>query len=263
MPRRIGMGLVGPTERLFITAWPVIAVIVVFSATPIAAPQESAAGSPKTVWNGVYTGPQAKRGQTVYEAHCSSCHQADLSGYNGILKGERFMTGYREASVFRLFDKTKSTMPRGAPGSLPDQAYVDIAAYVLKSNGFPEGTEELSMQSMPGILVTVKTGPEPPPNFSLVQTVGCLVQRDSEWVLIHGAHPSRSGHPRPSPEEPLADADRPLGGTTFSLIVSAAFDLSPSLGKKVEARGFLIRRPAESRINVTSLEPIGPSCQQE
>ena len=228
-------------------------------------PQESAAPSARTVWSGVYTDAQATRGQADYEAHCASCHQPDLSGYKDILKGSRFMDDYREASLFRLFDKIKTTMPRGAAGTLSDQSYIDIVSYVLKSNEFPSGADELTVDRMPGIMVTGKGGPEPPPNFSLVQVVGCLTRRESDpsWLLTNTTDPVRAGHPQPSPDEPLADAAKPLGSSTFDLIVSAAFDPAPDAGKKVEARGFLIRRAGGSRINLTSLQALDSSCKQE
>ena len=50
-----------------------------------------------TVWSGVYSEAQAARGQAEYGTHCASCHQDDLSGYQSILRGDRFMndTGKR------------------------------------------------------------------------------------------------------------------------------------------------------------------------
>jgi S-disulfanyl-L-cysteine oxidoreductase SoxD len=243
----------------------VIAATGMFSAGPAAAPQESAAPPARTVWSGAYTDAQATRGQADYEAHCAGCHQPDLSGYQDILKGSRFMDDYREASVYRLFDKIKTTMPRGAAGSLSDQSYIDIVSYVLKSNEFPSGPDELTADRMPAIMVTGKSGPEAPPNFSLVQVVGCLTRRESDpsWLLTDTTDPVRAGHPQPTPEEPLADAAKPLGSSTFSLIVSAAFDPARDAGKKVEARGFLIRRAGGSRINLTSLQALDSSCKQE
>jgi mono/diheme cytochrome c family protein len=243
----------------------VIAAIGMFSASPAAAPQESAAPSARTVWSGVYTDAQATRGQADYETHCASCHQPDLSGYQNILKGSRFMDDYREASVYRLFDKIKTTMPRGAAGALSDQSYIDIVSYVLKSNEFPSGADELTADQLPVIMVTGKSGPEPPPNFSLVQVVGCLTRRESDpsWLLTNTTDPVRASHPQPTPDEPLADAAKPLGSSTFNLIVSAAFDPARDAGKKVEARGFLIRRAGGGRINLTSLQALDSSCKQE
>ncbi len=88
---------------------------------------------------GVYTEAQAVRGQSEYATHCANCHRDDLSGYNDILKGRRFMEKNRESSLHLLFDKTKTTMPRGAPATLSDKAYVDIVSYLLKVNEFPAG----------------------------------------------------------------------------------------------------------------------------
>src|SRR5258705_1365693 len=39
-----------------------------------------AAQSLRTVWDGVYSDAQAKRGRELYSAKCLSCHGADLSG---------------------------------------------------------------------------------------------------------------------------------------------------------------------------------------
>ena len=42
-----------------------------------------------------------------------------------------------------LLDKIKTTMPADAPGSLSDAQALDLTAFVMKSNGFPPGDEEL------------------------------------------------------------------------------------------------------------------------
>ena len=36
------------------------------------------AQSPRTVWDGVYSDAQAKRGRELYSSKCLSCHGADL-----------------------------------------------------------------------------------------------------------------------------------------------------------------------------------------
>src|SRR5687768_8353290 len=63
--------------------------------TVAAAAQSSESTSKTTVWQGVYTEAQATRGQSEYTTHCANCHRDDLSGYNSILKGSRFMHNYR------------------------------------------------------------------------------------------------------------------------------------------------------------------------
>ena len=51
-----------------------------------------------------------------------------------------------------------------------------------------------------------------------------------------------------------------LGPKTYRLLVSAAYKPDAYKRHKVEVRGFLIRRPTESRLNITSLETLDPSC---
>jgi mono/diheme cytochrome c family protein len=170
----------------------VLAAALTMSFAPLARAQGSQSPSPVpsqpfgTVWSGVYGSDQAARGQSEYATYCASCHRDDLTGYESVLKGERFMNKYREASLYLLFEKTKTTMPRNAAGSLSDQTYVDILSYMLKANDFPAGARELTVDALAGIKLVGQDGPEPVPDFALVQVVGCLTQRssDSAWVLF-------------------------------------------------------------------------------
>src|SRR5687767_14990176 len=106
-------GRYGPAKagHYVLVAFHVLAAFAFFVAvTVVAAAQSTESTSKTTVWQGVYTEAQAARGQTAYASHCTSCHRDDLSGYNSILKGPRFMHNYRESSLNVLFDKTKTTM---------------------------------------------------------------------------------------------------------------------------------------------------------
>jgi mono/diheme cytochrome c family protein len=221
---------------------------------------QSTDASRTTVWQGVYSEEQAARGQAEYDAHCARCHREDLTGYNSILKGPRFLQIYRETSLDILFDKTKTTMPRGAAGTLTDKAYVDIVAYVLKTNAFPAGAAELRVEELARIQVTGKEGPQEVPEFSLVRVVGCLTNSDGAWLLTHSTEPVRTGNPQPAAGEKEASQSLPLGPRTYRLLVSAAYKPELSKGHKAEVRGFLIRRPTELRLNITSLESLDPSC---
>ena len=216
----------------------------------------------KTVWSGVYSDPQAVRGETEYITHCASCHKDDLSGYQSLLKGDRFMSEYREATLYRLFDKMKTTMPRGAAGRLSDHQYIDILTFVLKSNDFPAGGEELKADDLQAVAVVGRGGSEPVPNFSLVQVVGCLVHNESNdtWVVTNATEPVRATQPQGAPDELKAATSKPLGSGTVELMTSASHDPALHKGHKVDARGFLIRRPAGDRINITGLETVAPDC---
>lgn len=236
-----------------------IATIFVFAFAAIGTAQSPSPAT--TVWQGVYTDAQAARGQSEYAAHCARCHRDDLAGYNDILKGRRFMEKNRESTLQMFFEKTKTTMPRGAAGTLSDNTYVDIVSYVLKENAFPAGAQELRVEDLQKIQVIGKDGPEPVPDFSLVRVVGCLTTNatDGAWMLTHTGDPVRTGNPQPVAGEREAAAAWPLGPGTYRLLVSAAYAPAPLKGHRVEARGFLIRRP-ENRLNITSLESLEPSC---
>jgi mono/diheme cytochrome c family protein len=237
-------------------------VLILTLAFGAAAAAQSTNSSTTTVWQGVYTEAQAARGRTEYATHCANCHRDDLSGYNDILKGRRFMEKNRESTLHLFFEKTRTTMPRGAAGTLSDKVYVDIVSYVLKANEFPAGAEELRVEDLPKVQVIGKDGPEPVPDFSLVRVVGCLMTNasDGAWMLTHSTDPVRTGNPQPAAGEREAAEAWPLGPRSYRLLVSAAYTPEPLKGHRVEVRGFLIRRPTETRLNITSLETLNPSC---
>jgi len=234
-----------------------------FGAIAVAAQQGTESVPPtagRTVWDGVYSAAQADRGAAAYTSHCASCHRDDLSGYDGVLRGQRFMEKFREASLHLLYDKTKTTMPRNAAGSLSDDTYVDIVSYVLRMNEFPAGERDPRAEGVASVRLVRKGGPEPVPNFSLIQVVGCLSQRNNVWMLSNATEPVRTGNPQPAPEELAATSPVLSGTAAFHLMVSAYFAPAKHDGKMVEVRGFLIRQPDVSKINVSSLSTVGPSC---
>jgi cytochrome c len=103
----------------------------------------------RTVWDGVYSAPQAARGKAAVVEHCAVCHLEDLSGDLAItmapaLKGEEFLANWDTRTLDELFTLIKSTMPQQMPGSLTDDLYRDALAFLLQANSFPEGADELT-----------------------------------------------------------------------------------------------------------------------
>ena len=98
-----------------------------------------------SVWDGVYTEEQARRGERVYAQECASCHQGDLLGEGPApaLVGQTFFFRWSDLSLDDMLAATRTTMPQGAPGSLSQEAYLDVIGYLLKSNGVPDGRSEL------------------------------------------------------------------------------------------------------------------------
>jgi mono/diheme cytochrome c family protein len=87
-----------------------------------------------------YTAAQAAAGKTAFDADCAVCHGNTLrNGTMGPpLAGEAFDAMWAGRSVRALFDSAK-TMPPASPGSLSDDTYASILAYVLQVNGYAAG----------------------------------------------------------------------------------------------------------------------------
>lgn len=104
--------------------------------------------------SGVYTEPQARRGESVYRSNCVNCHSA--KSYTG----EDFRLAWLTRSAFDIFDLISTLMPEDNPGMLARQEYVDIVAYMLSLNGYPTGQRELPVEDDALRLVKID---EPPP----------------------------------------------------------------------------------------------------
>jgi mono/diheme cytochrome c family protein len=124
---------------------------VVFAVTAGAAAQTT------SVWSGVYTEEQAKRGEAVSNKLCTSCHGPDLSGGEAgpTLVGLEFLGNWNNLTVADFFDRTHATMPADAPGTMTPQQTSDVTAYVFKLNKYPAGTTELptDLASLKGIKI--------------------------------------------------------------------------------------------------------------
>ena len=107
------------------------------------------AQSSRSVWDGTFTADQAKRGESVSEKECVTCHGAALSGGEEApaLEGAGFLSNWNGLTVGDLFDRIRKTMPQDDPTRLTRQQDADVLAYILNLNRFPAGKTELSTQS--------------------------------------------------------------------------------------------------------------------
>ncbi|HEX3878987.1 MAG TPA: cytochrome c [Bryobacteraceae bacterium] len=105
----------------------------------------SQAPSTVSVWDGVFTADQAKRGADLYAKSCASCHGDQLEGEGQApsLTGAEFTGNWNKQVVDDLFEIVKSTMPGDKPGTLSRATNADIMAYIFQTNGFPAGKNEL------------------------------------------------------------------------------------------------------------------------
>jgi cytochrome c553 len=116
------------------------------------------AAAQRTVWDGVYTEAQAERGRAAYTTECSGCHAPDLRGDNTSpsLVGMSFAFLWGGATLGALFERVEEIMPPERPGSLSNQTYRDILAFVLSANGYPDGPHDLESDDLGHILISDK-----------------------------------------------------------------------------------------------------------
>jgi mono/diheme cytochrome c family protein len=99
---------------------------------------------------GLYTASQAQQGAVIYARQCAVCHGDTLAGGAGpALKGMAFneMATSEHLTIKSLLDVTSRTMPLTAPGSLKQEEYAALTAFILQQSGFPAGDEPLSEKS--------------------------------------------------------------------------------------------------------------------
>ncbi len=109
--------------------------------------QETAAT--RSVWDGVFTEEQAKRGEEVYHKQCASCHGDMLTGGESApaLTGGGFQANWNGLTLGDLFERIRKTMPQTKPNTLTRQQNADVLAFMLSINKFPAGKTELYRQA--------------------------------------------------------------------------------------------------------------------
>jgi len=106
--------------------------------------------TPRTVWDGVYTEEQAKRGEALYMERCVHCHGTNLAGaVDGAasLTGATFNGNWNGVTLDLMLDRVRSTMPVDKPASLSRQQIADLLSFIFSANKFPAGKTELPRQA--------------------------------------------------------------------------------------------------------------------
>ncbi len=115
------------------SSMPRIVSLVALLAAPLASPTASA-----------FTTEQAAAGRTAYEQSCATCHGANLRQLpNALLAGEEFVGRWGNRATNELIAQARSTMPPDNPGGLPVEAYTNIVAYLLQTNGGEAGANAI------------------------------------------------------------------------------------------------------------------------
>ena len=108
------------------------------------------AQSPVSVKDGVYTSAQADRGEKVYKQACASCHALETKGKvtsdspGPDLGGDEFVAHESGRPVWAIARIIKDTMPFDFSIEMTEPIALDLTAYILKVNKFPDGKTELT-----------------------------------------------------------------------------------------------------------------------
>ena len=121
-------------------------MLLLFTATLcVTRAQPERPSEPRTIWSGVFSDFQARRGEKVASLSCGGCHGPDLDGGDSgpKLAGPAFLNNWADKTVWDLFDFIRTSMPEDAPGSLSPENTASILAYILELNHADPGPKDL------------------------------------------------------------------------------------------------------------------------
>ena len=89
---------------------------------------------------GPFTQAQVTAGRTAFLNNCSGCHNSYLLGNSGPpLAGRYFLEDWSAKSTHQLFRFASTNMPLNAAGTLPEETYLSLIAFILAVNGAKPG----------------------------------------------------------------------------------------------------------------------------
>jgi len=219
------------------------------------------------VGDGVFTSAQAARGKKAFEqgtGTCTKCHLASLEGReqtgggNGgaPLIGLRFVEDFGESKLSKLVNKIRVDKPVEDPGTLSEQAALDMSAYILMKNNYPAGTVDLTSDIASQTWVPGPPGATGIPDHAIVTSTGCLFHDPTNSWLLKNAGDLKVV----TPDALGAIAAGPTGTNLFRLLDAYDYDAASQADHKVRVVGYLVRLGAEIRVSLTSLQTVAQSC---
>lgn len=108
-----------------------VTVLMVACATTTAQEEVS-----QGILQGVFTAEQSQSGKDTFTSICRNCHIP--RDFRTIFK----QSDDTEALLSDYYDLISTTMPQDSPGSLSEEMYLDVMAYLLSLNGFAASSDE-------------------------------------------------------------------------------------------------------------------------
>jgi mono/diheme cytochrome c family protein len=113
-----------------------------------------------TTANGVYTRRQADAGQNLFALACQSCHAPTQHA------GADFRGRWFGRSLGELFGYLRREMPQTDPGTLSDEEYTAVIAYLMRINRMPAGDRPLAADSAALHRIRIDSIPSAPVSHS-------------------------------------------------------------------------------------------------
>jgi Cytochrome C oxidase, cbb3-type, subunit III len=107
----------------------------------------------RSVWSGIYSAAQARRGEELYRQRCSSCHGENLAGllveprlpgvpdHTPELAGPTFNSNWNDLLLDDLVERIRISMPQDKPGSYRGQIMLTSWRIYSGSAGFRSAIE--------------------------------------------------------------------------------------------------------------------------
>jgi mono/diheme cytochrome c family protein len=117
----------------------------------------------RSIWDGVYTEAQAKRGKPHYDRKCADCHGEELEGdaEAPALSGSEFLWKWNGLTLDRMFERIHRDMPLNEARTLSREVTADLLAYILQVNTMPPGKTELPPDQQALKQIRIKPTNEP------------------------------------------------------------------------------------------------------
>ena len=143
-----------------------VAVAVAVPVTAVLTEPAAAQGAPQvSIWSGVYTQAQNKRGEELYSGACAQCHGLRLNGAgqpdqppSPAIARAGFLRKWERKTVAELFTYVRKMMPTDNPGTLTDQQAIDSIAHMFAVSDIPAGDKELppDPKALEGIVIEMQ-----------------------------------------------------------------------------------------------------------
>jgi mono/diheme cytochrome c family protein len=155
----------GKVKSMKSRAWSVWSKPLTVAAAVVAVLLAEPAAAQTSIWSGVYTQAQNKRGEELYSGACAQCHGLQLNGAgqpdqppSPAIARAGFLRKWNGKPVAELFAYVRKMMPTDNPGTLTDQQAIDSIAHMFAVSNIPAGGKELppDAKALEGIVIEEK-----------------------------------------------------------------------------------------------------------